>query len=588
MPFSQNNFQLSAALLAVLALAFLEPSSAWANALEPALESRLDSMSSLDEVRVIVKFRSGGRKGGARGGRRHGGLRSKKGRFDHEVLKRNFKKDEAQRGRMLRRHKIGARRVSQGIDPKFISGLGRREREKALWIVNGVAVSANKSSVLSLSTDPDVLEVVLDELVTLAESTNSTGAVPEWNLTAVGADVLWDLGHRGSGIVVANMDTGVDVQHQDLAPRWRGGTNSWIDLTDPFQTVPRDPSGHGTQVMGLLVAGDLFGNPIGMAPDATWIAAKIFDEQNQARVSDIHLAFQWLLDPDGNPATDDAPDIVNASWGLLNTVGNCDLEFSNDLAALRAADIAVVFAAGNAGPGLGTSLSPANGGMGVAVGAINMNFDISLGSSRGPSACSGGIFPDISAPGVAVWTTDKSFGGFPFYTQMTGTSFAAPHVAGGLALLRGAYPNASVDELEAALVETAFDLGVSGPDNEHGQGLLDLPSALAWLDGAPACTAGSNGLDSDQDGILDSCDNCTMISNSAQRDTDLDGFGNRCDADFDNDGLVTMADVVLFISAFGTTDPDSDFDGDGYVNFFDVFVLLRSYLMAPGPSGTVL
>ncbi len=584
MLFQKSAFRKWTGLLQIVLALVLASSPSWAAQLAPQLQDRLDAIDLSDEVRVIVRMRSPSRGRSGRGGGRRGTAHAGRGKSPHRLMKRDFDQDKIRRDRIFRKHDLGARPTGPSSAPRSFSGGRRRNQEKSLWIINGVALSATKSSLLSLAKDHNVLEVVLDETITLAETLTATGSIPEWNLSAVGAGSLWDQGYRGAGVVVASLDTGVDVYHPDLGPRWRGGTNSWIDLTDPFQTIPRDPSGHGTQVTGLMVAGDLFGNPIGMAPDSTWIAAKIFNDQNQASISDIHLGFQWLLDPDGNPTTDDAPDVVNASWGLLNTVGDCDLEFAADIAALEAADIAIVFAAGNAGPGVGTSLSPANGGSGVAVGAINTNLDISLGSSRGPSACSGGIFPDISAPGVGVWTTDKSFGGYPLYAQLTGTSFAAPHVAGGLALLRGAYPNASIDELEAALVETAFDLGAPGPDNEHGQGILDLPAALAWLGAAPACPTQSNGLDSDLDGTQDACDNCTLVSNAAQRDTDLDGFGNRCDADFDNDGAVTLQDVAHFINTFGTTDADSDFDGDGYVNFFDVVVLIKSYLLPPGPS----
>jgi subtilisin family serine protease len=340
--------------------------------------------------------------------------------------------------------------------------------------------------------------------------------------------------------------------------------------------------------MGLLVGGATFGTATGMAPEASWIAAKIFDDNNQASISDIHLAFQWLLDPDGNPNTDDAPDVVNASWGLIGSRGICEFEFAQDIEALRAADIAVVFAAGNEGPGLGSDVSPANNGSGLAVGSVDMNLDISLASSRGPSACTGGIFPSLSAPGVSIWTTDLSFGGWPFFAQVTGTSFAAPHVSGALALLRGAFPGAPVAELETALLASAADLGAPGADNEHGQGLVDVPAALQWMTEAAVCGSSAGGLDTDLDGTEDACDNCTLLANADQRDTDSDGYGNRCDADFDNDGNVTMQDVVVFIENFGTTDPHSDFDGDGFVNFFDVVVLIQSYLAPPGPSGLAL
>ena len=73
-------------------------------------------------------------------------------------------------------------------------------------------------------------------------------------------------------------------------------------------------SGHGTRTMGVMVGRDAGGSGVGVAPDAQWIAVKIFDDAGSATVAGIHAGFQWLLDPDGNPATADAPHVVNNSW----------------------------------------------------------------------------------------------------------------------------------------------------------------------------------------------------------------------------------------------------------------------------------
>jgi subtilisin family serine protease len=193
---------------------------------------------------------------------------------------------------------------------------------------------------------------------------------------------------------------------------------------------------------------------------------------------------QWLLDPDGDSETDDAPDIVNNSWSLLNSADECDVEFEEDLVILRAAEIVVVFAAGNSGPNPWTSMSPAdNSPVRAAVGSIDESWTIDSSSARGPSACTGSFFPHVVAPGVAVESTGLTFGGlFPnSYQSVSGTSFAASHVAGAFALLKSAVPGATLEELEAAVQETAHDLGAPGSDNQYGAGLIDVAAAYFRL-----------------------------------------------------------------------------------------------------------
>jgi len=200
-----------------------------------------------------------------------------------------------------------------------------------------------------LVNHPLVQSIRLDKIISLSEFLPAVRSEPVErdfdDIGVSGPNGLWDMGFRGQGVVVASMDSGVDVNHPDLINRWRGGNNSWFD-----------PNGD---------------TPIGAAPEAKWIAVKIFNDAGDAPLSGIHQGFQWLLDPDGNSLTDDAPDVVNNSWGLLDQVNECVEEFSPDLQALKAAGIAVVFAAGNMGPDPSTSLSPANNPEGFAVGAVD-------------------------------------------------------------------------------------------------------------------------------------------------------------------------------------------------------------------------
>ena len=441
---------------------------------------------------------------------------------------------------------------------------------------------------------------------------------PTWNLTATGAPELWTMGYVGQGVVVASIDTGVDVNHPDLAPVWRGGSNSWFDVHGEHPLTPFDADGHGTRSMSLIVGGDAnqSGQAIGMAPGAKWIAAKVWDDAGYATLSDFTLAFQWMLDPDGDPATDDAPRLINNSWGFELEPGVCDSVFQSDIEVLKAAGIAVVFAAGNRGAlGPASSISPANHPGAFAVGSVENDLSISDFSSRGPSACVGDLFPDLVAPGNQLLTADLSDGGLPTtYFPAAGTSFSAPHVSGAMALLLSAFPETSVPYLESALINTAHDLGPPGRDDEYGYGLVDVVAAYNRLQACPPggpdgdgdgipdtcdnCPAQVNPdqADSDDDGAGDVCDNCILMANGPasfaagdpriQRDTDGDGYGNLCDADFNNDGIVGPADLSVFKAAYGSASaPDQDLNGDGIVGPADLSLFKSYYGKPSGPSG---
>jgi serine protease AprX len=430
----------------------------------------------------------------------------------------------------------------------FLQQRGSNGGLKSLWAINAVAGHIPAKLVDKLADLPWVDSVTLDAVVQGPGEGSAPTAPTNWNLPAVRAPELWQLGHTGLGVVVATMDTGVDASHPDLGPRWRGGTNSWFDPYDQHATPADNVTGHGTRVLGLIVGGAAGGYQVGMAPDAQWIAAKIFDNSNTATLSGIHQGFQWVLDPDGDPATDDVPDIVNNSWVLEGTTNQCDQEFTQDIAMLKAADIAVVFSGGNFGPTANTSVSPANAPGVIAVGSINYSLAVENQSSRGPSACEGGIYPHLVAPGDGVLTTDQMPG---FYNVVSGTSFAVAHLAGGMVLLRSAFPLASVNELETAMINTATDLGAVGPDNDFGHGLLDVVAAHDWLD------------DSDGDGIPYSTDNCPGQANPAQLDNDGDGQGDICDPDDDNDGLADVDELSLGTDPFvADTDSDGLLDGE--------------------------
>ncbi|MBI5889603.1 MAG: S8 family serine peptidase [Nitrosomonadales bacterium] len=431
---------------------------AQAAVIDPELETELQGRAPYEEVRVIVSL---------------------SGKVKHRLFE---VKDRRHRDTRLFRALKAKAAVDQESHKNFLQGRGAH-RLRELWAINGIAVTARADVIRELAARAGVESIRVDTILQAPAVSYSSPAPPEWNLNAVTVPGLWALGYAGAGVVVANMDTGVDPNHPDLSGKWRGGSNSWFDPHAEHAT-PYDFSGHGTQTMSIMVGGAVGGSAIGVAPGARWIAAKLYNDAGQAAYSDIHLAFQWLLDPDGDPATVDAPDVVNASWGLVGNAGQCITEFSNDIDALKTAGIAVTFAAGNDGPAPLTSLSPGNNPAGFATGAVDPALTVASFSARGVSACDGSVYPKMAAPGVGINVADLSFGGLPLYAVVSGTSYAAPHTAGALALLANAFPNASVVELESALAQSALDLGVAGADNSYGYGLVNALAAYNMLNAA--------------------------------------------------------------------------------------------------------
>ena len=351
---------------------------------------------------------------------------------------------------------------------------GHVRHVRSLWIANAIALTADATALEALRARADVSSIEADAELPIQPADAVTG---EPGIASTGAPALWAQGVNGQGITVATLDTGVDLTHPELAGRYRGGTNSWFD---PYgqHASPMDISGHGTQVTGVMVAG----GGIGMAPAAKFIATRAFDDAGGNSASGIHAAFQWLLDPDHNPATADAPNVVNISWGAR--LIPCSFEFQPDLQALRAAHILPVVAAGNDGLGASPSdNSPANLPEAFAVGATTDppgvgSVTIAPFSSRGPSMCGGGQFPALVAPGTGIRSTGLA--GFDA-TGLDGTSFSAPHVAGALALLLQISPLLTANQQASLLTQNAVDLGPAGADSTYGAGLLDVVASARAL-----------------------------------------------------------------------------------------------------------
>ncbi len=391
-----------------------------------------------------------------------------------------------------------------------------RVRER-LWVVPAVLAEATPAAVAALAADPSVARIYLDERLPVRLSPLA-GAIADPSFTSqamqtIGADAVWDQGVTGEGTTIAFFDSGVDGSNAMVSSRWRGRSSdlraSWFD---PFvrASTPQDLVGHGTQVavsaVGALSTGDTLkfpdgsvivaSSPIdvvtGPAPRAEWIAARVFERFGggvYTRRSVLLQAYQWAIDPDGNPATPDAPDVINNSWGLFP--GAADFDPCSDILygaidAAEAAGIAVVFASGNTGPNPGSVTPPGARDdadlRSMAVGAtsgIPGSLTVPDYSGRGPSPCGGGVKPDLAAPGRvpevrAAGSSAARLTGF----AVTGTSFSTAQVSGALALVRQVRPAAGPEEAKRILLDTAEDVAPTGPDNDSGRGLLNVPAAV--------------------------------------------------------------------------------------------------------------
>lgn len=366
------------------------------------------------------------------------------------------------------------------------------------WIANMIAVEAKPAVFYKLAKRSEVSIITYDYKigliapVSVGETTYDLGKSVENGLVVIRAPELWSIGITGAGTIVCNLDTGVDGTHPALSARWRGlvpGVPASAAWYDPVTSTnfPFDSGSHGTHTMGTITgkAGDTI---VGVAYDAKWIAAGVIDRVSiDQTLQDAIKAFQWAADPDGNPATtDDIPDVISNSWGLIpitHGVPECDSSLWAVIDNVEAAGSIVVFAAGNEGPSAGSLRTPADriaSPVNVfAVGALNQNgTTIADFSSRGPSDCDDvTVKPEVTAVGVDVRSSVPGGG----YSTMSGTSMATPHVAGAIALLRQAHPNATADQVKTALYMSAFDLGASGEDNTFGRGRIDLVEALAYM-----------------------------------------------------------------------------------------------------------
>lgn len=370
------------------------------------------------------------------------------------------------------------------------------------WLTNMVLVEfpASTETLGSLAQLPGVRRVLPNFVLTAPEPVAGTAGAGiddghlTWGLAKIQAERVWnELGVDGGGVRVATLDTGVDINHPDLAgkmvtddpsnPNYPGGWLEFNSSGSPIVSAPHDSAYHGTHVSGTIHGGATSGVAIGVAPGARLMHGLVIPG-GSGSFAQVVAGMQWAVAPtdaSGNPAGQPA-DVVNMSLGA----NGFHEEMIAPTQAMRATGTFPAFAIGNNCGSLGTA-SPGNVFESVAVGATDSTDNVASFSCgavvrrdqwTGPPAHwpDSYVKPNVSAPGVDVVSAQPGGG----YRTLSGTSMATPHTAATAALMMSASPGLTVDDIVGVLGDTAFwdsRYAPQPPDTRFGAGRIDAYEA---------------------------------------------------------------------------------------------------------------
>ncbi len=286
-----------------------------------------------------------------------------------------------------------------------------------------------------------------------ASGVSLPGEVVDWGVNLVMAPLAWHR-TRGENVKVAILDTGIDINHPDLAPNIITGKNFTSNDVNNFQDV----AGHGSHCAGLIAGCDNGCGIIGVAPRAQLLVGKILGDNGSGSLGAVAQGVKW--------AVDSGADLISMSLGTSDQPPE---DFHEVFKEAQAKGVLIVAAAGNEH---GSVNWPAAYDEVIAVTAVGPTFDPATFSNLGPQA-------EVAAPGVNILSC------FPpsTYAVLSGTSMATPIVSGVLALylsyLKSCNQKLDFNLIRQHLDRATVDLGQMGRDNSYGYGLINVAKLIA-------------------------------------------------------------------------------------------------------------
>ncbi|WP_257387646.1 S8 family serine peptidase [Tahibacter caeni] len=394
---------------------------------------------------------------------------------------------------------------------------------RPFWITNAIQAQLTPAQLEALAARSDVEAIGSNAAIALRlpapEETASLPLAPdaiEWGVNKIKAPQVWARGINGAGVVIAGQDTGIRWTHTAIKGKYRGWdavnqvadhNYNWHDSIHSANAScpadspqPCDDDSHGSHTIGTMVGDDGGSNQVGVAPGAKWIGCRNMNAGNGTPATYNECA-QWLLAPTdlagANPDPDKAPDVISNSWGCPASEGCTAIagtEIRTAIENLIAGGIMFVASAGNEGSSCSTiGSAPGTLDNVFTIGSTTSADAMSTFSSRGPVAAGPGTGasnkPDVVAPGSSVRSITNASD--TAYGSKSGTSMAAPHAAGAVALMMQLHPGLKGNPaaVAALLRSTAVPLTSSTqtcggiapttfPNPVQGYGQIDLVAAF--------------------------------------------------------------------------------------------------------------